>query len=333
MGIKESDISEFFGGRVFLALVLAALAVVAVFDAGLPGVGAVRDAGGVFLQPAWGFVPAPYGTTVVNVSCIVASMLLLQLLNKVFRILQGVTSAMATAFLLLQLGNVQVLTGPATAGVMCLATTVMCFAVFASFQQPQSQRAVFFVMALTTLGVLMQWHFLCLVPVMLVGFAIMRALNFRSVLAALVGVATPLWIVLGLGIVGPRNFYWPDISCLWATPVTQADAVALVTAAVTVLATIALTAVNMVQTISFKRQMRAYNGFFIVTSLVASALLALDYPHLSLYLPLLHLGLAVQVGHFYTISHSQRRYALMAVLTLAVAASHALQAVSLLLFA
>lgn len=50
---------------------------------------------------------------------------------------------------------------------------------------------------------------LALVVPFFIGFLQMRAINFRGVLAALFGLITPFWIVIGLGLIDPTTALLP----------------------------------------------------------------------------------------------------------------------------
>ena len=52
---------------------------------------------------------------------------------------------------------------------------------------------------------------------------------------------------------------------------------------------------------NYRLRLRVYNAFFVVSSLLTIAVMAVDNAHLPAYLPLLHVCLAIQVAHTFTI--------------------------------
>ena len=75
-----------------------------------------------------------------------------------------------------------------------------------------------------------------------------------------------------------------------------------------ILLLVVLIGVNVLRIISYKMQVRAYNGFFLILSLFTMVMMVLHYDNMLTYLPILNMCLAVQIAHTFTINNYLRRY-------------------------
>lgn len=65
---------------------------------------------------------------------------------------------------------------------------------------------------------------------------------------------------------------------------------------------------NMVKVYSYNARTRAYNGFFIVLFLLSCIFALVDYERFAVYLPMINLTAAFQIGHFFVINDQKRSY-------------------------
>ena len=131
-------------------------------------------------------------------------------LNKTFNFIRSVTWVYASVFMMLNASN------PITSGmlysgtIISLAVAIIAFAMFASFEQRRSQRNVFTAFAVIATLSMLQYAFLYLLPVVALGFMLMKVMNLRSTLAMLIGIITPFCIVLVLQLASFSDFPVPS---------------------------------------------------------------------------------------------------------------------------
>ena len=153
----------------------------------------------------------------------------------------------------------------------------------------------------------------------------MQTMNLRSFLAMILGIITPFWIVLGLGIADISDFTLPSYESAWAALRTPQLHLSIVYIAIITIFTVLLTCLNLLQIINYKLQVRAYNGYLVYLSVASILMMAVDYPNAFIYLPVINLCFGVQFAHFFTLNSHTRRYIAVIVLIIAAIAGNILQ--------
>lgn len=329
MSIRADRINEFFNGVRFLVVVAVAYLLLSAYAA-LSGKIVISQAGGgTFFPSPEALITNPMTSWLVNVGCTLAVTALLVVLNRMYNFVRAYTLSYASVFLLLQLGNPMVSGFFYVGTALCLVLMGASFVMMSEYQNKQhSQRSVFIAFALISFCCMFHYSFIFLVPVMLIGFIQMRAMNLRGIIAMLMGLVTPYWIAIGTGLVDPRTFVLPQVSTIFTEVVSETlPHVDVATAAVLAVLTMALTAINLFTTFNYRLQIRLYNAFFAVLAVLAIVAMCVDYNHVVTYVPVLNLSLAVQTAHTFTISNSPHRYLLVVLLIVGSAASYLLQMV------
>ena len=266
---------------------------------------------GIFFEMPATLSSMPYASAVVNVALIVGIAALMMLNNKLFSYLRGYTMIYVSAFFVLQLATPLLVGALNTGTLLCLMLALGTLALFASYENRHSQGRIYLTMTILATVSMWQWAAVVLIPAFVLGFIDMRAFGFKSLIAALLGLITPFWIVLGLGLVNPvRDFNPLEIHAVWDTLELSQVRLLVGWSAVTVVLAIALTIVNLMTIINYRLQFRVYNAFFIVVTLLCVVAMCVDYHDLALYLPMLNLCLAIQMGHTMTLSTHPKRYIL-----------------------
>ena len=150
----------------------------------------------------FGFGPV---SAVMNLAVSLTVALLTVYINRRFNVLRSLTSLVATMFLAMQVALPSLL-GQFYGGSMLVLTVMLCVGtLFSVYSDNRGQRPVFLICCLLGAEALTQIACLLYVPVFLLGCVQMRIFGLRTFLASLLGLITPLWIVLGFGIVEPQT--------------------------------------------------------------------------------------------------------------------------------
>lgn len=320
--MNDTRINDFLNGRlpaVLAAVLLAVSAVVAVMLAEVPPV----DMGnGIFFDVSKMSLLSTHLSMPLNVALIVVTGLIMLLLNKLYNFVKALTFIGTTTFFLLEMA-LPVSSSALNMGTMlCLTLSLGALILFGTYENKFAQRPIFLVMCLLSFGAMFNWAFVALIVAFALGFAYMRAMNWKSFLAILIGLFTPFWIAMGLGWVSPADFKPIEINAVWATiDVGQLRSMIVWTVAV-IVATIALSAVNLFSIYSYRLQLRVYNAFFLLVTMVSIVGMCVDYRDMFNYVPMLNLCLAVQVAHAFTISTFPKRYVFMFVIVAATLAAY-----------
>ena len=179
-----------------------------------------------------------------------------------------------------------------------------------AYQAPGHTRSIFLAFFIVACGVALTGVAQCAyLAAMLIGCAQMRVLRIRGFLAAIFGIVTPLWILWGFSIVSVADISLSD----GAPSVLDADSrqqFLLVGAytAVTLLTAFGLGLFNMLKIYSYNARSRAYNGFFVILTLITAVMLLADIRHVYAYLPVLNMCVALQIGQFFNINRQRHSY-------------------------
>lgn len=303
---REYQINRFLEGQGFNVVTMIVFIALAVAGCVLTGFPVSADDSGLCLPSGNLWLQGGTLSMTINAACIVAVGYLFKHLNRLHGFIRADASIALSAFLMLESAT------PAVNGVlfegtiMLVVVAVSAYILFDSYQQRVSQRSIFMVFALLGGYAMFQFSALYLVLVFFLGFVQMRVMRLRGLIAMMLGLFTPYWILYGFGVISYADFKTAVINDSWQPGGMEWRLVG--TCAVTALATLSLLMSNMMRIISYNAKRRACNGFFSVLTVTTIVMMCFDYRDIHIYLPVLNLCLAVQVGHSFTISGSDRKY-------------------------
>lgn len=255
----------------------------------------------------WSFVAA--------LGCQVLTGVAMVLLCRVFNVLRSLTWLYVPMFVLMLLATpnlaVQFYTGlllvPVVAGCVLLLLD--------SYRSPAASRHVFLIFLVLSLGAASQYSFGVYLIVCLLGCMQMRILNGRTLVAALLGMITPWWILFGFGILRPSDVHAPAFSSIFNTIDFNDTLLLLVSVGFTGLLIILSVVLNVFRTIAYNARARANNGVFMVLSLVSLLACCADYENIISYIPILDFCAAMQVTHYFANHRADRScFAIVAVM-------------------
>lgn len=320
--MNDAKINDALNGRmaaVVAAVMLAVSAVVAVMMGEVPPV----DVGnGVLFDVSNERFLNTTLSMPINVTLVIVAGLLTLLLNKLYSFVKAFTFIAATAFFLLEMALPMSSSALNMGTMLCVVLVTGALILFGTYESKHAQRPIFLVMCLLSFGAMVNWAFVPLIVAFLLGFAYMRAMNWKGLVAALIGLFTPFWIVLGLGLVPFSRFNLIEINAVWDTIDVGQLRSMIVWTVVVVVATITLSAINLFSIYNYRLQLRVYNAFFLMVTVVSIVGMCVDYRDMFNYVPMLNLCLAVQVAHAFTISTFPKRYLFFILLIVASLAAY-----------
>lgn len=286
------------------------LAIMAVTASGRVPV--AQASSGIFFEMPNVLVEPGLPSALINVACLVGIGALMLLVNKVFSFVRSMTCIFVSAFFLLEFAVPVTSSVFNTGTALCLILVLGVLALFASYEDLHSQGRIYLTMTILAAACMWQWAFLILIPAFAIGFIYMRAMDFRGFLALLLGLATPFWVVIGLGIVNPLTDFKPlEINAVWTTLDLSQMRLLVTWAAIVAVLSIILTVMNLTTILNYRLQFRVYNAFFIVVTLLSVLAMCIDYRDMVVFMPLLNLCLAIQIAHSFTLSTQPKRHFLM----------------------
>lgn len=252
--------------------------------------------------------PDPEISLWVNVGAIIIMAVIMVVVNGQFNFIRSLSIGYATLFLFMELSVPDDL-AQFNGGVLMLAGVLVGMSLlFSAFANPLATRRIFLLFLILSSGVTVYYGFLFLIPLFLLGMLQMRVLKWRPVLAAAMGIITPWWILIGLGLINPLDLSWPVFTGVFTGFDPEEAIHGVVIAAVTGFLSIAAWVMNFTKLITYNAKTRAMNGFVALGALAAMAMMALDYSDFPSYMALLNCFTAYQIGHYIAIRQPDNGY-------------------------
>lgn len=265
-------------------------------------------------RPAGQFGISPELSCVLNFALLIVIAVSMIAINRSFTLLRTLSVFFAAYFLFITGATPGV---AASAGISSLLATAMILCMwilFTIYNQRISDRRIFLIFCILGTGALFDWKFLFFVPLYIVGMAQMRILRFKKIIAALIGIITPTWIVFGLDLMPlpalPHIFFTPPSLLLEAPGGWPFLCTVLLTMATGFL----FGSTALLRILGFNARARAYNGFLAMLGIYTGLLAIINFTALPDYVTLLNACVSFQVGHFFRATASRRGYIVILIL-------------------
>lgn len=307
--VHGADVTRFLNSRYWLtANIVAFIAVLSALPAILPAID--LSAGPLGLKPPSAWIQSPSLDEIAGISATIAIAATLYLINTTYNVIRSLSLIYASVFITAMMVMPDITKGLDSPLVLALAVLASLLPMFSTYQSPNSTRRIFLTFAIVSAAMALTCQlsaWIALTLVLLAAMAQMRILGLRSIMAAFIGLVTPLWIMWGFGqtesltLMPPTSFTlttWPT----WLTPVSATCV------GTTILLWLILSSANLLRIYNYNARLRAYNGVFTLLGLAMLLLMAIDFGNVPLYMPLMAACLGLQAGHFFTINHGPRSW-------------------------
>lgn len=226
--------------------------------------------------------------------------------NGMYNFIRSLSIGYASLFLVMQTAvpddTVQ-LNGAA----MMLLVSVLCMIIlFSCYSNPAETRRIFLIFFLLSSGAACHYGFLFLIPVFFLGMIQMRVMKVRPVLAALIGLATPWWMLFGFGIVRPESLSWPEFTGIFQAFDSGEAAHLVALAGVSAFLALAAWGLNFTKLIAYNAKTRAMNGFVTLSAIASILMMVTDYSNFPAYISLLNCYTAYLAGHYIAIRQTEK---------------------------
>ena len=250
----------------------------------------------------------------VNFAVLSATAWAMIAINRQFNILRTLSVFLAAYFLFITCSTPFMSCFAGTSSVLAACMIFCMWILFTLYNEPHSNRRIFLIFAILSVGTLYDWKFLFFIPLFVIGLAQMRILRTKKIIAALIGIFTPPWIVFGLDLMPipqlPHIFFTPPTILLQSPEALPFLCTVLLTMAIGFL----LGSINLLRILGFNARARAYNGFLALLGIYTGILAIINFTALPDYMTLLNACVAFQVGHFFRATASRRGYILIVLL-------------------
>ena len=312
----EGLVTRFVNSRYCLMLMLLAGVVVS-YVCFLLGDMPQLPVAGPYVLPPERWLETPFWSWAVNVAVVAVVAFVLTLLDKHYAFVKEYTFLYAGYFLFIVLVDTRVSYGLGQSSITALAVVLCAAALFADFQKPARRSSLFLSAAILSACSIADYSAAFYLPLVFVWGSQMQLMSFKGALAILLGAVTPWWIVFGSGLLSPENLRLPEFALSlpdYLSHLAETNYLRLVLAIAT--GTV-FGIINFFTIMSYRQQLRSYNGFFNAVAVATIVYMLLDIAHVDNYMVVLDLCIGLQAGQFFTIYKFRRRYMLLLLLLIA----------------
>lgn len=234
--------------------------------------------------------------------------LLMVVLNGIFSFIRSLSIGYASLFLMMLMAvpdDIVQLNGSTIMLPVILLSTMLLFSCYAN---PMASRRIFLLFFLLSTGVCIFYAFVFTIPLFLIGMLQMRIMKPRPLIAALLGIITPWWLLFGSGAVNPQMLSYPEFTDFFTAFHSDQRIQSLTIAAVTVFIAFAAWTLNFPKLITYNAKTRAMNGFVSLTALASMVMMCVDYSNFPAYLSPLICFTAYIASHYIAIRQPQKGY-------------------------
>ena len=266
--MKAAEITKALHSRGTLAatiLIMIAAACYALFSSlgeMIPG-----NKGTAFPSPGL-WIDNPVLSLWVNIAVIGSIAGFMIYINKVYNIPRTITLIYASFFFVLETATPDLTSHLCSATVLAFVIIVSMTLMFSTYSEPAALRRVFLVFFMLSCALTVQYAFAIYLPVFVVACFQMKIFTFRTILAALLGIITPWWILFGFGIVGIGDLHMPVIISLFDTADLLDTLLAAITAGLTVTLAITSYVLSLLKLMTYNARLRACNGLLTLLTFV-----------------------------------------------------------------
>lgn len=262
------------------------------------------------------WISSPFLSYLLNILVIAGSSYFLAYIAREYNPFRLNSYVAATIFISLMLAFPSAMSG-FYSGTFVLATVVVCILILlSSYQDKSLTRRIFLIFFLLSTASLFQLSLLLYVPVMLAGTLQMKVFSAKTVVAALLGLITPFWLIGALLFHYHFSLDIPALNPAEATFATHEFLPVAVAFTSIFFISLILLMLNFLKMVSYNARIRSANGLMTVTLIATMIFIVIDYNNMPVYLPLLAWGAAFQGSHFIMSRNGQRTYVAVAAIIL-----------------
>lgn len=232
----------------------------------------------------------------VNVLAVIGISLLIDAMNRTFNMRRSASTLDSVFFLFMMLSAPPLLLNLATGTVLSIVLLGCMMLLFTTYADAQATRQVFIIFLILSAMTMTQHCYLPYILVFAIGTLQMRAFTGHQLMAMLLGLITPWWILAALAMVIPVSVHIPDLSMFLTEFKVMDNAQLLCSVGLAVLMLGMAWVGNFQEMIAYNAHKRAYNGTLSVLTLVTLIVTAADFSDVTVYAPVIFMLSAIQLG-------------------------------------
>lgn len=243
----------------------------------------------------------------INTAVILLSTVVIASANKKYNFIQETHGVVPAALLILLACNNISTSVLCTSSLLLFANACSLYIIFSTYEERNATREFFFVATLPAIGAMTQYAFLVMVPVYIGGGLLMKSFHLRELGAFILGLLTPYWIAVGLGLVSPFDFRWPDSLHVVSRGEVDNDIfLTLLATGIMALIGFLLSLYNGVRLFSRNSRLRSMHMMFNLMGYVSVLAVIFDFRNFLAYFGTIALWVAVETGSLLNLYNIRR---------------------------
>lgn len=265
---------------------------------------------GLCLRSPNEWILAPVAGWILNIGIIGVSILTLYILDKTYHFIPGPDTVLIGLFAIMVTSNPWLTEMLSSSAIMAFANMLCLLMLFGCYRKQNASQELCVIATILSLGSMIQYGFIFMIPVYLIGSAALKCLRFKSFVAFIMGLVAPYWVGIGLGLLPFDSFKIPHITNLFNGFENQDIIfIELINIGLTALTGFVLTVGNMVKLYAGNTQRRLNNAVINLLGLVSLICIIIDSTNMVAYLTTLYIVAAIQFANMFAlrnIYHSGR---------------------------
>lgn len=258
-----------------------------------------------------------YLSWLINLLMIIVLGLSLHLFNKTYNFISSDDTILPAVFIFLCGANTWIDSLLTSSMILMLANLLCLNMLFRCYKSQKGMVNLFTVGVILAFGSMFDFAFVFMAAAYLLIAATLKCLNFKSFIAYLIGLLTPYWIGIGLGLITVDGLSYPTITNLFEDFATKESLfIGLLNGAVTMLFLLILVLANAVKLYAGNTRRRLMNNAIVILGLAVSICMVCDADNVTTYFATLYFVLATQLANFFVL-HNVRHPGLIILVTVA----------------
>lgn len=262
---------------------------------------------GIFLPSPNLWNLSPFLSHLLTLTMIAATTILLYVANKKYTFVTGSDTVFMGMFLVMCSSNVWLSDRFSSSFIFAIANVICLMILFDCYRKSNATQELFLIATIISLGSMIQYAFLALIVVYLLGAVMLKCFSFRGLIAFGMGLVAPYWVAIGLGIVPYTNFRMPEFSIIFNSAYSAGGIlVSMINIGLTCIVGLIIALNNMVKLYAGNTQRRLNNMVINLLGVVSLICMLVDFNNIIAYLATIYMIVAIQLAHLFTLWNIRR---------------------------
>ena len=240
----------------------------------------------------------PFLSWLLNLTVIGVITAILFLTNKTYNFIRTTEPALSAIFLIAATSLPWFTEYLNTSSLLCLVNVVSLGIIFGAYDRKNATQQIFVMGAMLGAGSMFQYAFLPMIPLYFLWALFLKVLRVKESLAFLLGIVSPYWITLGLGLVSFHDFHLPSLSPFFGSTADKTELLYLLIAAgFAAISGFLLSLTNGMKLYAGNSRVYVMNLCVMAMGLAAIICIFTDYENLTAYVMTLVVAMAVQFAN------------------------------------